>query len=245
MQGFRAYSMRIGLKTYTDEAGLKYAKEAARHCDFIEILVVPDNDLYKSFGEIEAPIEIHCAHQLFGANPADKEKHARTRECILKAIEAADLFGSRHIVVHPGSTKMANESYETSLEFLKEFREKRFRVENLPAGNNNLGAVPEEIGKMAKMLDCGICFDFGHAMQAARKLSIPWKEHILDFMKLKPDYFHLCNGFAEKNVDHRYLSEGSYDIELFKSLIPKNATVTLETPHEIAKNIEDIAFLKK
>jgi len=236
--------MKVGIKTYSDEKGLEYARRIQKHCDFIEILVVPDDDVYKKFKEVEVEITIHCAHQLFGVDTADKTKHERSKEAIQKAIDAADMFNAKHIVVHPGGN-ISPDSLRVSIDFLKQFDEKRFRVENLPIlERKELGATPEEMAEMTKALKCGFCFDFAHACFAAKALGVSWKKHILGFMQLKPSYFHVCGGNVEKGIDHVHLSDGNYDIEFFCSLIPKNAYVALETPPDIEQQIAEIKFLK-
>lgn len=243
--------MKVGIKTYTDIEGVKYIKDIAKYCDFIEILVMPDNDLYKEFKHIGAPITIHAAHGLFGCDPGDESKQAKTKRCIKKAIEAADYLDARHIVVHPGHL-IDEKSRERSISLLTEFNEPRFRIENLPdiTGLNSfkpkkdLCAMPDEMKEFITRLRCSLCLDFSHARFAAHVQNKPLDEVIAGFMALKPKYFHICGGSIGKKYDHRSLKESDLDLREWKKLLPKDAYVALETPHVLETQKEELEFLR-
>ncbi len=240
--------MKVGVKTYADREGYKYIKKIVGHCDFIEIMPLPTNSLWKKFLEFNVPVTIHAAHQKFGADPGDKKKHNKTDICLNLAIKAADAFGSDVIVVHPGTVGAKRKScMDTAIKYLKKYKEPRFHIENLPSWKNHLelGTLPEEIANFEKEISCKTCFDFSHAAMSASMLNKDYKKFVKSFMKLKPKYFHMCGGDTIKHEDHHPLSQGNYDQKYFKSLLPKRGRVVLETPHDLKNHIKDIKFLKK
>lgn len=241
--------MKVGIKTYTDEKGYKYVSESGilKYADFIEILPLPDNDLYKNFADFGTEIRIHAPHQAFGADPGDKNAVKRTMQCMKKAIEAADLFDSPTIVVHPGTYEGVG-STQRAIEFLKQFKDNRFIMENLPAecnGKGELGSTAEDLKPFMKALGCGICLDFGHATLTEHAKAKGYKQIITEFLKLNPKYFHIMGGSISGHLDHQNLFAGDYDIGFFKSCIPNDAHVILETPPDAEMQRKEIEFLKK
>ncbi|MFA5888053.1 MAG: TIM barrel protein [Candidatus Nanoarchaeia archaeon] len=239
--------MKVGIKTYTDEVGYKYLSESGilEFADFIEILPVPDNNYYKSFKDFDIPFRIHAPHQGFGAEPGDRKAVERTKHCIDAARKAADLFKSPTIVVHPGRYYDVG-SKERAIDFLKGFNDKRFIVENLPSfsDGDELGTTADEIKAFIEKLNCGICLDFGHATLTERRTGKNYKQIINEFLKFNPKYFHIMGGSIQEGRDHKNLFYGDFDIEFFRSCIPKDAWVVLETPHDAEMQKKEINFLK-
>lgn len=241
--------MKVGIKTYTDENGYKYISESGilEFADFIEILPLPDNNVYKNFADFDTEIRIHAPHQGQGADPADKSAVKRTTQCMKVAIEAADMFDSPTIIVHPGTYEGVGSTMR-AIDFLKQFNDKRFLIENLPAECNRkgeLGSTAEDIEPFMKALGCGLCLDFGHATLTEHAKAVGYKKLIRDFLKLNPKYFHMTGGSIRENIDHKNLFYGDFDIAFFKSCIPNDAYVVLETPHDIEMHKKEIDFLKK
>lgn len=248
--------MKVGIKTYTDKEGYEYVKKIIEYCDFIELLIIPDDDVWKKFKDYDIPMTIHAAHQYFGCSPSLPSSEKRTRECIGKAIEAADLFNSKQIVVHPGSVILhkrqplnmdIKDADINCIKMLKTFDEPRFLIENLPTLGKKfeLGTYPEDISKLMKGINCGFCFDFSHAVLSSPWIGIGYKELVKNFMKLNPKYFHMCGGSINGQYDHKGLMEGDFDVAFFKSLLPKDAMVVLETPHNAKTHIRDLNFVRQ
>ncbi|MBU2637442.1 MAG: sugar phosphate isomerase/epimerase [Nanoarchaeota archaeon] len=238
--------MKIGIKTYTDAIGYEYLRKIASFVDFVEILPLPDDEVYKNFADFDIPFRIHAPHQGQGSNPSDKSAHKRTLKCMEVAMKAADLFDSPTIVVHPGAYK-APGSLQTAIDFLKKYKDKRFLIENLPAESekrSELCSTAEDMARIIKELGCGICLDFGHATLTETATGQNYKEIIDGFLKLKPKYFHIMGGSLRERVDHKELFWGDFDIAYFRRCIPENSVVVLETPHEPAMQIKEIEFLK-
>jgi len=247
--------MKVGIKTFTDKEGYDYMSKVIDHCDFIEILVVPDDEIWKQFRDYDIPITIHVAHQRFGSNPAMPGSEKRSHQCTQMAIDAADYFGSKDIVVHPGNMTIhenrpldldIKDGDKRAIDFLKRYNEPRFRIENLPTMGKKaeLGTYPKEIRKFMKELKCGFCFDFSHAVLSCPWIGIGYREIVNEFMKLKPKYFHICGGSINGQYDHQDLGKGDFDVDFFKSLLPKDAKVILETPPNAKTHIEDIRYIK-
>ncbi|MDI6737478.1 MAG: TIM barrel protein [Nanoarchaeota archaeon] len=239
--------MKVGIKTYSDEKGYNHIPKIIDYADFIEILPLPDNDFYKQFADFDMEIRIHAPHQGQGADPADRNAVKRTMQCMKTAIGAADLFDSPTIVVHPG-TYTGVGSTMRAIEFLKQFNDGRFLIENLPAECNEkgeLGSTAEDMAPFVKTLGCGICLDFGHATLTEHAKAKGYKQIINEFMRLNPKYFHIMGGSIKENIDHKNLFYGDFDIGFFKECIPRDAYVVLETPHDAGMQKREIEFIKK
>lgn len=238
--------MKVGIKTYSDKVGYDYMPKIIEYADFVEILPLPDNDFYKKFKDFDIPVRIHAPHQGQGADPADKTAVKRTMECMKAAMDAADFFDSPTIVVHPGTYQGVG-SAERAIEFLKQFNDRRFLIENLPAEcyrKGELGHLAEDIKPFLDRLKCGMCFDFGHATLTEHAKAIGYKKIIEDFLKLKPKYFHIMGGSLKEFIDHKELFYGDFDIEFFRRCIPKGSVVVLETPHDAEMQKKEIHFVK-
>jgi endonuclease IV len=239
--------MKVGIKTYTDEIGYKYLSESGilEFADFIEILSLPDNELYRNFADFDIPFRIHAPHQGQGLDPGDKKAVERTMQCIDVARKAADIFNSPTIVVHPGHYHDVG-SKERAIDLLKSFDDKRVLIGNLPSFSDGeeLGSTADEIRAFVEKLNIGICFDFGHATLTERKTGKNYKQIINEFLKFNPKYFHIMGGSIREGIDHKNLFYGDFDIEFFRSCIPKDAVVVLETPHDVEMQKKEIHFLK-
>lgn len=239
--------MKVGIKIYSDKLGYDYLPKIIEYADFIEILPLPDNDFYKKFKDFDIPFRIHAPHQGQGADPSDNNAVKRTIRCMKTAIEAADFFDSPTIVVHPGTYKGAG-SADRAIEFLKQFNDKRFLIENLPAKSerkDELCSTADEIEPIIKALWCGLCLDFGHATLTEAVTGQGYKKIISDFLKLKPKYFHMTGGSLKECIDHKELFYGDFDIEFFRRCIPKSGIVVLETPQDAGMQKKEIRFIKE
>lgn len=239
--------MKIGIKTYTDKKGYEYISKVIGFVDFVEILPLPDDGLYKKFRNFGIPFRIHAPHQAQGADPADKKAAKRTMECMKTAIEAADLFESPTIVVHPGSYQGPGGIMQ-AIDFLKQFNDKRFLIENLPAEvhyKGELGSRAAEIKQFLDALKCGMCLDFGHAALTEHSRNVGYKQVINEFMELNPEYFHMSGGSIKDCTEHYNLFYGDFDIAFFRKCLPKNALLVLETPHNAEMQKKEIRFIKE
>ena len=95
----------------------------------------------------------------------------------------------------------------------------------------------------------GTVLDFVHAVCTANSAKMNEMEIIKAFMVFHPKVFHLSDGNASSEKDiHLNLGEGNLDLERFLSVIPNGGLVTIETPRDELKGLEnfvnDIHFLR-
>ena len=232
--------MKIGVKTFNNPKFLKHFKDKV---DFFEIMAIRENnyEFLKEFKKIEV---IHAEHQGFGINFADRAKQELNKKSVDFAIALADKTNAKKIIVHPGALKDKKCSKENSVKFIKNIPDKRIIIENMPY-EDKLGVTPNETKKFLKETDKGLCFDINHAIEAATFLKIDYLEFIKEFVKLKPDHYHIGGQSIKNNKTHLALKESDFDLKEVVSLLPKNAKITLETTTDINKTEEDIKIIKQ
>ncbi|MBI2133168.1 hypothetical protein HYU11_00640 [Candidatus Woesearchaeota archaeon] len=237
--------MEVGLKFFSTN---KVTARDYGFADFIEVLPVPGHPV-SDFVGLSTRLRVHCPHDQFGFNPSDETIRSRNKMILEETVSAADKLDADIIVIHAGFNsprlKIKN-SKKTAMDFLNEFFDKRFHVENLLPVDNDMvwvGYGPDEI---AEFQDQGFkfCLDFGHAIDTATRLGKDRKKYIGEFMKLKPDYFHLSgtiNGFDR----HSSILDSDIDLDNIKMLIKKSGKpVCLETPLDPEKRKREVALLK-
>jgi len=189
-------------------------------------------------------------HQLVNVNIADFQLRQTNLISYQEVKKFADALSSPIIIVHPG----CNGSLEEVIEQLMLINDNRLCIENKPQQGLNgqicRGSSPEEIQSILNGSTLkGFVLDFGHAIYAAKSYQMDPMNMINEFMKFNPVLFHLADGekSSEKDVHHR-LGEGNLDLKKLVFTIPKNASVTLETPRssktDLKEFVQDIAYLK-
>ncbi len=237
--------METGLKFFSSN---KIAKKDYDFADFIEILPVPDNPL-GVFEKIKARYRIHCPHDQFGFNPSDIKNTDKNKKILQLSVDAADSLNADLIVVHAGfNTRKLNISNpkQKAMDLLKEHFDSRMCIENVLPVDGEMIWVGYSHEDIAEFKDSGFkfCLDFGHAIDTATRLKKDKKGFIEEFLKLKPDYFHLSgtqNGFDR----HLSILDSDMNLEYIKGLIKKaGKPVCLETPLDTEKRKKEIRFLK-
>jgi len=209
---------------------------------YIELLAVPNSykntiDFWKQF---KIPFVIHAPHSGHGMNPSIKEKEIENAEKIKEAFEFANALNAEWIIFHPGVIGNLNETVRQ----FSPYTDNRFLIENKPVialdGSPCLGTKPEEIQFLKEKLGIGFCLDFGHAVCAANSLKKEPMEFIKEFLELKPQMYHLTDGFFKNEKDeHLHYGKGDFPIREFLSLIPKDAKVTNEAKHDFKDSLKD------
>lgn len=96
---------------------------------------------------------------------------------MMQCIEAAGIMGIRHAVIHPLNPRVIADGadpFAANMEYLSPFNEFAHKVgvslavENMPGyserdGIHRFGASAEDVLALSDALDCGNCWDFGHA----------------------------------------------------------------------------------
>jgi len=237
--------IKYGLKIWSSNKGViddadRLIKEGV--FNFVEILPVPDSDI-TPYEKLKLPYVIHIPHSGFGFDLGDKSKNDFNLKIINESIEWADRLSAKYLILHTGFGEM-----KTVLEFLENINDTRIIIENMPKedtdGRVMVGSSPEDVKKLMGN-KFGFCLDFGHGVT----LSENYKKDIKEFLKLKPDMFHISDGILNNPIDeHLNIGEGEYDFKFLMDCLSKSdsSMVTLETPRENLKSFdEDIINLNK
>ncbi|MFB3883666.1 MAG: sugar phosphate isomerase/epimerase family protein [Thermodesulfobacteriota bacterium] len=241
------FRFNIGLKLYsTDVALIQDAVELQNGLvDFIELYVIPGShektiDAWKSF---DIPYVIHAPHSLHGVNLAQEDKWQSNLEHFNETRQFADELGSDTIIVHGGN----NGSLSEAIRQIRLLNEPRIALENKPKiGLQNelcIGWLPVEFRRATESgVLTNIVLDFAHAACAAHSLKVNEMEIIRSFMAFNPKVFHLSDGDAlsEKDV-HLNLGKGSLNLTEFLSVVPDGGLLTVETPRDDGKGLEDFS----
>ena len=230
--------MKIGVKAYGFEQELI---DLETRTDFFEVMALEGKD-YSQFKKIKIPLTIHAQHQVFGINNANKKLEEKNKKSLLFAIKLADEFGADKIVVHPGELNDSDCSLENSINFFKQFNDSRIIIENMPS-KNHLCGTPEELNFFVRKLNLGICFDFNHAIQFALTSKQDYNNFIKEFLKLKPNYFHI-GGQKFDGTTHLAFSESEINLEPLIKSVPDKARIALETSNNLNEKSEELDFIK-
>lgn len=82
------------------------------------------------------------------------------------------------------------------------------------------------------------------------KIGLDSEKLIRKLLILNPVHFHLADTDLSKVFDQNYnethlnLGVGNINMELIKMIIPGNSEITIETPQNLKKQIEEIEYLK-
>lgn len=240
-----ALPFKTGLKLYSTNLSLipEIRSLGEVPFDFIELYAMPETygqtvDHWKG---LEASFVIHAAHSHHGVNLARGDFEEGNRACLVEACRFADALGADIVVVHGGN----NGTFEEALRQIALFGDGRITLENKPKvgvrGNLCVGYHPGEFRQaLASGAVSAMALDIGHADCAARSLGVDSLEYMREFLALEPILFHLSDRetVSEKDV-HLNFGKGDLDLEAVLDLIPAGARVTLETPRDPARGLED------
>jgi len=239
--------MKVGVKIYISD--YKLIPHYLKYADFIEVLIEPEKD-FTVLRQYETDYVIHVAHGRFGFNPSDKNAWGLSKRILDYSKQAADLLSAPKMIVHPGYYENEFSTEKNILDFIKENYDPRIILENLPKNTKYkpfFFSTPEEVKRISEKLEMDICLDFAHAICAAATLKVDYLDFILQLNELNPKHYHICDGFIISETDsHLPFSKGDYPLDKFKSMIPDNGEVTIETrPNDIESVLKEIAFLRR
>jgi deoxyribonuclease IV len=240
-----ALQFKIGLKLYSTNLSLipEIRSLGRVPFDFIELYAMPKTyeqtvDRWKG---LDASFVIHAAHSHHGVNLARGDFEVVNRARLGEACRFADALGAEIVVVHGGN----NGTFEEALRQIALFGDRRITLENKPKvgvrGNLCVGYLPGQLSQaLASGAVSAMALDIGHADCAARSLGVDSLEYLREFLALKPVLFHLSDRetASEKDV-HLNFGKGDLDLAAVLDLIPEGARVTLETPRDPARGLED------
>jgi len=238
-------------KTWFKEAVNLFQK---KQVDFIELYVVPNycqKDDLKIFQKAE--ISIHAPHftHSFDIFQLDAEKEALFKSQIIKI---ADFLNSKYIILHAGTGSNPNIFRKN----FKKIYDKRILIENLPkVGLDDricFGYSLEQLNFIKSQCKADICLDISHAIKSAISQKINYKNFLKSLiLKLKPNYFHLCDGKLNNEKDkHFNLGEGDFDLKWIKEILinlslKKDIFLVFETPkcnNNLKNDIKNINYFK-
>ena len=234
--GFKFYSTDLTNKPNMIKECADFASSMSD--TFVELMVVPDTamadlkKIKKQVGHLE--VRIHAPHDGMGFDPGNKELEKQNQKLVALAQNAADFFDAKTIVVHAGCGHGKQYIDETVRQF-KLFNDARIIVENLPYLDNGVlpmhGSTADEISYIMQESGCGFCFDFSHAVCAALTRHIDIDKQLKSFFDLKPDVYHICDGYIDKDIDlHLNLNTGNFPLAHFiNDYTSSNAYITIET----------------
>ena len=90
------------------------------------------------------------------------------------------------------------------------------------------------------LVGLGFCLDIGHAICAANGHGQDPFTALAEYIKLKPDMYHLTDGDINGVLDrHDHIGEGSFDFKSIFSYLPEKSMITIETKKDSAINLDD------
>ena len=243
--------LKIGLKLWSTNINLAEQVSAASHSgkiDFLELYVVPGSTAScgPRWEGLGCPVILHAPHSDHGFNLADSLLRESNQKIFAETQLFADRLHSEVIVVHGGN----GGSIEEAIGQLLALKELRLAIENKPLRGLNakecIGHTPAQIRFI--MQSCAMnkfILDLNHAAHASRSLNFDPIGFIRLFLDLSPTGFHLSDGDPDSETDmHLHLGEGKMPLAQMAALLPASAAVTLETPLDLEKGLEDF-FLDK
>lgn len=242
--------MKFGLKLWSKNKDM--ISEANRLINenffhYVELFYVPETEI-KPFLDYDIPYIIHIPTENFGLNIGDRTKREFNLKIINTCIEWADKLNAKYIVQHADYG-----SLEDAKNLLKEIHDERIVIENMPRvgikGEKMLGYESWQLKELMGVGGLGFCLDFSHAAKAAVGIGKDYKEYINEFLKLKPDMFHISDCSLKNEIDeHLNIGDGEMDFKFLKECIlsVKSRYVTLETPRKNLNSFdEDLKNMKR
>jgi sugar phosphate isomerase/epimerase len=232
--------MKIGVKTYFDH---KYIEHFKNKVDFIEIISLEKSKILR-----DKKIIVHCKHERFGINLADKTKEKENKEAVKFAIDIADFCNSERIIVHPGFIENENCSIKNTIDIIRGLGDKRIIFENMPSTHRDKKftcSTPEELEKVLEECKTSFCLDINHAISAAIKQNLEPYEYIKKFMKLSPAQIHLGGQKLPEDITHLSFSRSNIDLKKVLNVLPKNSEIVLEVTQYIEETEKDLEIIRQ
>ena len=119
-------------------------------------------------------------------------------------------------------------------------------------GKHYICYTPEHMKEVIELSGAGFCLDIEHTAITAHQLGTDFWKLLWQFMKLKPEYFHLSGTRLKKlhasyaEGHHLSIFNTDFDIDAIRLLLQKaGKPVCLETPLDTGQRRKEYEFLKK
>lgn len=188
------------------------------------------------------PFIIHAPHFYSGFNFADKDNFETNKSMAEEAVKFSDALEAKYIVFHSGARGDIKETAKqiNKLDIRNALIENKPYLAYLDKDWVCNGYSVEEIKYILDNTGAGFCFDVGHALAAANSIGKEPYAYVEEFIKLKPDMYHLSDGDAKAQMDqHLHLGKGNYDLDRVLKMIPEGSIITLETEKLYENNLSD------
>ena len=243
----------VNARNYLRSAAALYEQNVF---DYIELYIVPGTaPALALWRTLDVPYIIHCPHFAHGFNLAQPQCFPRNCKLFDEVRLFADALRAPFIIIHGG---MGGHAQETARQ-LRALREPRALLENKPhhvlREDGSLlfcrGSLPGEIELICGEAGCGFCLDFEHALCSANTHRIPLRQMIENFMRLRPEMFHLA-GIEDRLQEtdaHRHIRVDDGLVRQFLSYVRQGQRVSVETIKNSLSNLDDfqqdISLLRK
>jgi endonuclease IV len=225
-----------------------FLEEVTEHIDFIEVMAVLGND-YSFVKSFSLPVVIHNMHFTWGVNFVNPKKAELNRKSLDFSLKLADEFSARRIIVHPERFEDESCSETEFIRFLSGYNDERIIIESMPYEGEGCRFFAYDYASMKRLLSGTgkrMCLDFAHSSEAAVALKREPVSFIRELIKLNPVHYHLSDTKLGSGRDmHIRLREGDLPIDEYIRMLPKDAWVTLETPHDAENTKKDVEYLKR
>lgn len=251
---------RYGIKLWTknEESFLKCIQLLdEKTFDYLELYIVPDNfnsDSLLQFSNHE--VILHAPSFNHNFNLIDKNEVFQKS---LKSIkEVSEVVNSSLIIVHPGvqTIDLRQKLFDIVIANLKEIQELGLEIilENVPAlaldsSTKMVASKYEDFKYVTNAAKTLVCIDVTHTICSANAYNIDPLIYLKKFIELDPFMIHFCNGNLESLVDlHLDIDKGNFPLKEILRMIPRNASISLETPKTdfkgLTNDVRNLELLK-
>jgi len=255
MRRYKPSKCRLGLKIYStnSEAFPKLIEFIEKRIiDYIELYIVPGSDIHELDVLKGLPLILHAPNYNHSFSITNKDSvYSKSIKTINQIM---GLFNEKRIIFHPGY--IADTGRDNISNLIKTLKELDYDIiiENVPKNGYNgdvelVASTPAEFKRIVKEAGVKFCLDLGHAIAAANTHNEDPVSYIKKFIELRPYMYHLSDGVYKEEFDtHIDLGQGDYPLKEIVSLLPHDATISLETPKndfsELTEDLKNLDYLK-
>ena len=237
---------KVGVKIFPN--GKAFYEQMKEHIDFIEIMAVEGAE-YSFLKGWKKGVVIHHEHDGFGINHANPNKKKKNLAATKWAIHLANKFHAEKIIVHAGHIENKECSIKEIIKQLTPIWDKRIIFENLihiAGGHYMFCYNKQHLEYLTSAFKTGICLDISHAVISGVELHNEPEYFLKELQTLPILHGHVCDGHLETPIDqHIHIGDGNFALKKYLQYFPKKIAITIETPKNLKKAKQDIAFVRR